>query len=535
MPAVTKYALTGNAYINGVLGDYKWAASSFTFSFPVTGSAYGTSYGEGENTTNFSSFTMMQQAATHSILDMYASVALLRFTQISETATQHADLRFAMSDKPGTAWAYFPSTTAEAGDAWFNNSSGAYHSPTKGNYAYLTVVHEIGHALGLEHAHEHFVMPQDRDSMEYTVMSYRSYVGASTTSGYVNEGWGYAQSLMMYDIAALQHMYGANYSTNSGNTTYSWSPTTGEMFVNGTGQGAPGGNRIFQTVWDGGGTDTYDFSNYTTGLTIDLQPGAWTKTTAGQLAKLQWDGSRTAAGNIANAHLYNDDPRSLIENASGGWAGDVITGNIGGNTLCGGGGNDTIYGGLGGDRIYGNQDADFIDGGDDADALFGGQGSDTVYGGHGHDWIEGNKEDDLIFGNQDNDSLFGGAGNDSLYGGQGNDILQGGVGQDLLVGGVGQDVFVFVSPADSAGLAIDTVADFQMGLDRINLQQIDANSVLAGDQAFLFIGQSGFTGMAGELHFSNGVLCGDINGDRVADFQIFVQGLSALTAGDFYL
>src|ERR671917_1675522 len=142
--------------------------------------------------------------------------AYINFAEMTETATRHADLRFGMSDKPSTAWAYFPSTSASGGDAWFNNSSGIYDTPRQGNYAAATFIHEIGHALGLEHAHEAFIMPLDRDSMEYTIMSYRSYVGASATTGYMNETWGYAQTLMMYDVAALQHMYGANFATNRG-------------------------------------------------------------------------------------------------------------------------------------------------------------------------------------------------------------------------------------------------------------------------------------------------------------------------------
>ena len=83
---------------------------------------------------------------------------------------------------------------------------------------------------------------------------------------------------MMYDIAALQTLYGANYTTNAGDTVYKWNPTTGQKSINGVGQGAPAGNKIFMTIWDGGGHDTYDFSNYTTNLTVDLTPGGWTTT-----------------------------------------------------------------------------------------------------------------------------------------------------------------------------------------------------------------------------------------------------------------
>uniref|UniRef100_UPI00195366F3 M10 family metallopeptidase C-terminal domain-containing protein n=1 Tax=Streptococcus pneumoniae TaxID=1313 RepID=UPI00195366F3 len=67
----------------------------------------------------------------------------------------------------------------------------------------------------------------------------------------------------MDDIAAIQAMYGANFATHAENTVYSFSPTTGEEFINGVGQGEPGANRVFLTIWDGGGNDTYDFSNYT--------------------------------------------------------------------------------------------------------------------------------------------------------------------------------------------------------------------------------------------------------------------------------
>ena len=94
---------------------------------------------------------------------------------------------------------------------------------------------------------------------------------------------------MMYDIAAVQTMYGANYATNSGDTVYKWSPTTGEMSLNDVGMGAPAGNKIFMTIWDGGGQDTYDFSNYTTALAVNLQPGGWTTASTTQLAiSRQW-------------------------------------------------------------------------------------------------------------------------------------------------------------------------------------------------------------------------------------------------------
>lgn len=345
MPAISTYSPTGDPYVDALLSGRKWAVDSLTYSFPTSASFYGSNYGNGEPNNNFEAFNSVQQAATITILEMFSSVANLTFTQVTESSTLHGDLRYAMSDSPSTAWAYYPSTAAEGGDAWFNNSKGWYDNPVMGNYAYLTIMHETGHALGLKHPHEvrgsFGSMPLEHDSLEYSVMSYKSYVG-STASGYTNGSTSYPQTLMMYDILALQTMYGANYDTNSGDTVYSWSPTTGELFINGEGQGRPAGNKIFMTIWDGGGYDTYDFSNYNTNLTVSLQPGGWTTVSTTQLASL--GSGKLAVGNIANALLFEGNPASLIENVIGGSGHDTIVGNIADNRFTGGGGNDVLDG-----------------------------------------------------------------------------------------------------------------------------------------------------------------------------------------------
>lgn len=511
MPAVSTYSPSGNSYVDGVLSGQKWAIANLTFSFPTQASYYGTGYGSGEPGMGFEALNATQQTAARAVLSQFAAVANLNFTLISETSTQHADLRFAESDVPGTAWAYYPHTSAEGGDVWLNNSKNYYDNPVKGNYAYTTFLHEIGHALGLKHPHEASgsfgAMPLDRDSMEYTVMSYRSYTGQTTSGGYTNETWGYAQSLMMYDIAAAQRMYGANYNTNSGNTTYTWSPTTGAMSLNGVSQGAPGGNKVFLTVWDGGGTDTYDLSNYSTNLKLDLRPGEWTTTSTAQLAKLHYDGSKVATGNIANALLYGSDLRSLIENATGGSGSDSITGNIAANVLRGGAGDDRLIGGGGNDTLYGDTGSDtavfsgsrsqygitqLADGSlrvadlrsgspDSADILWGVESlqftdklytlqeitpdtntvtsepppngltltgtsaNNTLKGASGDDKIYGLSGSDALYGYAGNDLLDGGASKDSLYGGDGHDMLVGGGGSDLLDGGLGIDAAIYAN------------------------------------------------------------------------------------------
>ena len=139
---------------------------------------------------------------------------------------------------------------------------------------------------------------------------------------------------MMNDIAALQAMYGANFSTNSGNTVYNWDTASAQMFVNGVAQYELYTGTIFLTIWDGGGLDTYDFSNYPTNLNLSLEPGGWTTCSQSQLAELA--SGVFAVGNIANPYLYNNNPSSLIENAICGTGSDIVVGNIADNRFFGG-------------------------------------------------------------------------------------------------------------------------------------------------------------------------------------------------------
>ena len=359
MPATSSVSVTSDPYLNGVLSGIKWATGSLTFSFPSAASLYGSPYGSGEPTNNFEAFTAVQQTAVRAVLQTFSSVANLTFTEVTETSSVHGDIRYAESDATGTAWAYYPSTSILGGDIWANNSKNYYDNPLVGTYGYQTFLHETGHAMGLKHPQDvkgsFGVMPADHDSIEYSVMSYRSYIGAPLT-GYTAST--YPQTLMMYDIAALQLMYGANFTTNAGNTAYKWNPSTGQMSINGVGQAAPAGNKIFMTLWDGGGVDTYDFSSYGTNLSVNLQPGSWSTASTAQLAAL--GSGHYAAGNIANALLYNNNTASLIENAVGGTGIDSITGNTANNSLTGGAGNDTLNGAAGSDiAVYSGMFANY--------------------------------------------------------------------------------------------------------------------------------------------------------------------------------
>ncbi|WP_210489559.1 M10 family metallopeptidase [Microvirga antarctica] len=355
--------------IDGILSGLKWNDLHLTFSFPALASVYGPSYGEGEPQRHFAPFNPVQADAARSVFDMVAAVSRLSFSEIEETATSHATLRLATSEVASPAWTYTLDEGAASGDSWFGNGSGWFSAPIPAGYGFWTFLHEIGHELGLKHGHDpggFGTLPNDRNAMEFSVMSYRSSVGAKGDA-LVNETWGYAQSLMVGDIAALQQMYGANFSTHAGDTTYRWSPTTGRAFVDGVGEAPPGGNRIFSTIWDGGGVDTYDFSNYRTDLSVDLRPGCWSTVSERQLADLGGY-FNFAAGNIANAELYRGNVRSLIENATGGSGDDTLLGNVGANVL---------EGRAGSDRLAGRQGNDTLSGGAGRDVLSGGAGSDT--------------------------------------------------------------------------------------------------------------------------------------------------------------
>jgi len=465
--------------INGILSGIAWDATELTFSFPTAGSNYGAAYGDQNAVLGFQVLTAEQQAVFRYALKLIAEYTGLTFTEITETDTVHATLRFAGSTAPSTSYAYYPSTNDLGGDIWLGNIRDTV--PTKAGYAFDTILHEIGHAMGLKHGHTndgvHGKLPAEHDSTEWSLMSYHSYVGADEF--YRNRDGSGNQTYMINDIAALQYIYGANFNTNSGQTIYTWSVTTGEMFINGVGQGPATTNTIYQSIWDGGGKDTYDLSNYSSGLTIDLRPGEWSTFMEAQLAYVNGsDLSIRPPGNICNAHLYNNDPRSFIDDAIGGSGRDSITGN------------------------------------DIANGLFGGKGGD---------------------------SLFGLGGKDNLNGGKGADILIGGGAADQLTGAAGADRFVYRLLSDSsAGAGRDLILDFSHGQgDRIDLSSLDANAGLAGQQAFTLIA-GGFTGAAAQLiqyidESGRTILSGDVNGDSVADFEIQINGGSVLVAGDLIL
>ncbi len=464
----TPIAPTGTATIDGLLTGARWNASALTFGFPGTGAAYGADYAwagtAAEPADGFAAFTPEQASAVRDVLADVAEVAAVTF---KETTGGEADLRFGRSvavdrDTAAFAWGYYPGAGA-GGDVWFGSSWTA--SPVAGGFDRLSLIHEIGHALGLKHPFEAMTafggsfpaMPAAQDGNTATVMSYDAYPGAGFN---LAGAGGHPQTPMQYDVAALQEMYGANFAAHSGNTVYRWDAATGQKFVDGVGQGVAEAGKIYETVWDGGGRDTYDFSGFTRALTLDINPGAWVGLVdpVGGPQAAFGDG-HYAPGMVANAFRFHGDARSLVEDAVGGWASDRITGNVGANRLQGGGGADTIAGGAGNDSLVGGSGGDRLDGGAGFDAADyaaapgavvanlaagtgqGGQATADVY--VSVEAVLGSAFNDVLTGNDGANMLVGGAGGDRLSGGGGNDTLNGGAGSDVLIGGAGADVFIF--------------------------------------------------------------------------------------------
>jgi len=251
-------------------------------------------------------------------------------------------------------------------EIWLNstwsthNFSSAINQPGfdyYGGYGFITYLHEIGHSLGLSHpgsynaggtgtityaANAEFL----QDTRRYTVMSYfDADEDGSGTDHFGSDGLlHYAQTPMLYDVAAIQAIYGADLTTRSGNTTYGFNNNTGLNVYDFTKNTNP-----ILTIWDGGGIDTLDLSGFSGTQRIDLNAGAYS------------DVGGYMTNNLAIA--YN----VTIENAIGGSGSDTITGNDANNKLNGGPGNDILFGGNGSDILHGGPGNDLLNGGPGAD------------------------------------------------------------------------------------------------------------------------------------------------------------------------
>ncbi|MFM9942133.1 MAG: M10 family metallopeptidase [Hyphomicrobiaceae bacterium] len=463
----------------------KWVGSRITYSFATNSSAIYTGSGEGSGFTALNA--AQQAAATRALLLWDDVIAPDMVRAASGTNYASSNLEFGTSTTGiGYAHAYYPGV----GSVWFNSSYGAGSgtndlvSPKIGNHGFLTYIHEIGHALGLDHMGAYNGSQTSgpssyQDSTVYSVMSYYGPSwggGSSAGEGLVawadwvgTDGRLYApQTPMLNDIMAMQAMYGVETTTRIDNTVYGFSSTvtgTQESIFNFTLNKNP-----IICIFDSAGIDTLNLSGWSTSSIIDLAPGGFSS-------------GNGMTMNISIAYTCN------IENAVGGAGADTISGNSLANRLSGGAGNDRIYGLLGNDVLNGQDGDDLLDGGVGADTMSGGAGNDTYVVdnvsdrvneglGGGIDTVRTTLTTYTLAVNVENLEYTGaGAAGIKVVGnslanvikaGAGNDYLNGGLGADDLRGNAGTDYFQMTTALGTSN--VDLIRDFNCADDTILLE-----------------------------------------------------------------
>ena len=336
----------------------------------------------------------------------------------------------------------------------------------------------------------------------------------------------------------------------------------------GAGNDVLNGGAGVDTMDGGTGSDTY-VVDHPLDVVIDLG-------SPNDIDTVQSSISYTLGGTIEHLTLTGGASIDGTGNAqnnvlTGNNANNVLFGLLGDDQLFGGAGTDTLIGGFGNDLLNGGTGTDNMNGGDGNDTYvvdhvsdvaaetFAEEGVDTVQASVTHtlnraiehltltgssaingtgnglnNQLTGNSGNNILSGMDGNDVLTGGAGNDTLNGGNGNDVLTGGSGRDLLNGGPGNDRFdynaVSESPTSTGRDVITGFAGAGTALgDQIDLRDIDANTLVSGNQAFTWRGAT--PGGAGTLWYTGGVLYGNVDGDATPEFQIQLVGSPALSVG----
>ena len=340
---VDTIAATGNAYIDGVSSTAAWTETTpetplvVTYSYPTAASNYPATYSLSEEPdSGFAVFNGTQQAfIDNELLRLSTYYIPVTFTEITETDSVHAIIRFANSSVPDPAHAYVPSSpiVSSGGDVWIDPNQFSLGSPAVGNYAGFTHQHETLHSIGLKHSHEvGTVVPSDMDFVEFTIMSYRSYEGKAV-GAFTIAANNYPTTPMLLDIQILHRMYGS-VAPHSSDIEYHISPTTGALSRNGVVQFTPPANIVFMTYPPErtSGVIALDHSDRTTNMAISLIPGEGSILDDNQLAFLG-DTTHFAAANVYVPIMYGGETDAMPTRVKVGSGNNTVVGNSKTNTI----------------------------------------------------------------------------------------------------------------------------------------------------------------------------------------------------------
>ncbi len=321
----------------GALG-YQWNAGrglgspvQVTYSFATAAPAYGGNVDSSTGDSGFQSFSEQQKAAVRQIMGQLSLELGITLVEKADSAFDYGQIRFGNNYQEwSTGYSWLPYSTPDdrSGDVWIDVSPDP-SNPNLANLApgtegYGTLLHEIGHALGLKHPGDYNAgsgssgvpgnyLDAAEDNETYTVMSYTAPAGGQQRDWYG-----------LYDLLALKTLYGSrNY--NAGDTVYSYTDATG---------------RLLKIIDDGSGFDTIDISGVSSAgnRVVDMRPGTFSS------IGVKANGQKA----VQNLSI---DFSTLVEQFVGSAHGDTVTGNDAGNVFVLGLGNDVADGGAGIDLV----------------------------------------------------------------------------------------------------------------------------------------------------------------------------------------
>jgi len=478
-----------NQYSNTLNSGYRWNTRNLTWSAPTTSISAGSNTPPGE-THRFTAFSASDINQVTSILNYVSSIIDLTFTY---TASSSANLKFGYENTTLAGYANYP---YDGSVKVIVDDSGVGNLNEPGNTYFATLIHELGHALGLKHPHDGYpTLPENLDNDYASIMSYdKFWFGGSEFSRSFR-----GQSFQEIDVKALIETYGENLSGALGEFSFRFS--TSEAFSYSSSGAVINIYSPFY-LYDSKHSVQLDFANLTYSsakLSVDLSRGLvhyaptlglqWCTYDYNTKETSEWEHS-DANQNIANTKIFSGTYISKIigtqfsdtfigdtSNTSifGGAGNDTINGGAGNDTLVGGSGNDSLTGGLGVDLINVDSGTDTVtdlgQGGDDILTVSEGSSAKvTIHsawkasagtsnaGKNSHSnvqittsglavdlslasvTISGSANQGYTITNIGTGTrLVGSAAADSLSGGYGDDTLIGGAGNDTLAGGAGND------------------------------------------------------------------------------------------------